>query len=370
MHDRRQRRRELRWRALPQARLHRQPRPLRRRRPARRRARHPLPRRRRARICSASSSAPEGTLGIAVRITVGLLRAPETVSTLLAGFETLDSGRRRGLAGDRERDPALGDRDDGRPHDRGCRGRGRGRLPEGRRRGADRRARRAGGTGRRGVRRRRGALPAGGSVRAARRRDRRGARPDLAGPQIVVRRDGPDLVELLRPGRRRAPYPAARGAAAHRRARRRVRPSCRKRVPRRRREPPPTRALRRGGRGRAREGGTARDGDPRRVHRRRRVADRRARRRGRQGLLDAEALLGARPRGDADSSGRLRPGRDREPRQGVSRPRASAGRSLAPTARTRSRGQALSSVSEPATLEEAAEVLGGSGHGLDRPGRR
>jgi glycolate oxidase len=33
----------------------------------------------------------EGTLGIAVRITVGLLRAPETVSTLLAGFETLDS---------------------------------------------------------------------------------------------------------------------------------------------------------------------------------------------------------------------------------------------------------------------------------------
>ena len=33
----------------------------------------------------------EGTLGIAVRITVGLLRAPETVTTLLAGFETLDS---------------------------------------------------------------------------------------------------------------------------------------------------------------------------------------------------------------------------------------------------------------------------------------
>jgi glycolate oxidase len=33
----------------------------------------------------------EGTLGIAVRITVGLLRAPETVTTLLAGFKTLDS---------------------------------------------------------------------------------------------------------------------------------------------------------------------------------------------------------------------------------------------------------------------------------------
>jgi glycolate oxidase len=33
----------------------------------------------------------EGTLGIAVRITVGLLRVPETVRTLLAGFETLDA---------------------------------------------------------------------------------------------------------------------------------------------------------------------------------------------------------------------------------------------------------------------------------------
>src|SRR5213079_3142503 len=31
----------------------------------------------------------EGTLGIAVRITVALLRAPESVRTLLAGFETL-----------------------------------------------------------------------------------------------------------------------------------------------------------------------------------------------------------------------------------------------------------------------------------------
>ena len=39
LHDRRQRRRELRRRALPQVRLHRQPRPRRRRRPARRRAR-------------------------------------------------------------------------------------------------------------------------------------------------------------------------------------------------------------------------------------------------------------------------------------------------------------------------------------------
>jgi glycolate oxidase len=33
----------------------------------------------------------EGTLGIAVRITVGLVRAPETVRTLLGGFATLDA---------------------------------------------------------------------------------------------------------------------------------------------------------------------------------------------------------------------------------------------------------------------------------------
>jgi glycolate oxidase len=33
----------------------------------------------------------EGTLGIAVRITVGILRTPETVRTLLAGFRTLDA---------------------------------------------------------------------------------------------------------------------------------------------------------------------------------------------------------------------------------------------------------------------------------------
>jgi len=33
----------------------------------------------------------EGTLGIAVRITVGVLRIPETVRTLLAGFRTLDA---------------------------------------------------------------------------------------------------------------------------------------------------------------------------------------------------------------------------------------------------------------------------------------
>ncbi len=73
------------------------------------------------------------------------------------------------------------------------------------------------------------------------------------------------------------------------------------------------------GRRRGRAGRAARDGDPRRLHRRGRVAHRRARRRRRQGVLDAEALLRARPRGDAARPGRLRPGRAREPGEGRSR---------------------------------------------------
>ena len=73
----------------------------------------------------------EGTLGIAVRITVRILRAPETVRTLLAGFASTDAAGRRRLARDRGRDPAGRDRDDGRAHDRG--GRGRGRTPATRR---------------------------------------------------------------------------------------------------------------------------------------------------------------------------------------------------------------------------------------------
>ena len=42
----------------------------------------------------------EGTLGIATRITLRIVRVPETVRTLLAGFDVDRRGRRRGL-GDR-----------------------------------------------------------------------------------------------------------------------------------------------------------------------------------------------------------------------------------------------------------------------------
>ena len=56
----------------------------------------------------------EGTLGIAVRVVVRVLRAPETVRTLLAGIRDDRCGGRRRLAHDLGRDPALGDRDDGR----------------------------------------------------------------------------------------------------------------------------------------------------------------------------------------------------------------------------------------------------------------
>ena len=62
---------------------------------------------------------------------------------------------------------------------------------------------------------------------------------------------GRDRPRLLRPGRRHPAHAARRGAAADRRARRRVRPPGRQRLPRRRRQPPSARLLRRGAPGRA-----------------------------------------------------------------------------------------------------------------------
>ena len=60
-----------------------------------------------------------------------------------------------------------------------------------------------------------------------------------------VRGDGPRLARLLRPGRRRPSHPAAGGPPAHRRALRRARPAGRERLPCGRRQPPSARALRR-----------------------------------------------------------------------------------------------------------------------------
>ena len=92
LHHRRQRGGELRRRALPEVRLHGQPR-------ARPGDRHPRRRHRRA----AADSDPgydllgafvgsEGTLGIATKVTVRLTRAPETVTTLLAAFKDIEQG--------------------------------------------------------------------------------------------------------------------------------------------------------------------------------------------------------------------------------------------------------------------------------------
>ena len=52
-------------------------------------------------------------------------------------------------------------------------------------------------------------------LRAPHRRGRGRARRGLARAQVRLRRDGPDQPRLLRPGRRRAAHQAARGAAAH-----------------------------------------------------------------------------------------------------------------------------------------------------------
>ena len=227
--------------------------------------------------------------------------------------------------------------------------RGRARATRTARRGADRRARRAGGAGRGRLARGRGDLPrARRAARCASRRDRRGARAVWRGrkaafaamgriaPSYYVQ-DGvvprTQLPEVLR----RIDELVAR-----------ARPARRQRLPRRRRQPAPARPLRRPRRRarpeRAEELATA---DPRGLHRRRRLAHRRARRRRRQGVLDAAAVRRGRPRGDAA------PARARSTRPGSrtrarsSRRRASAARCRARTARTRSSGPALPSVSEP-----------------------
>ena len=64
----------------------------------------------------------EGTLGIATKLTLRILRAPEAVRTLLAGFAHTDDAGGAVSGDDRRRDPAGRDRDDGRDHDRGRRG--------------------------------------------------------------------------------------------------------------------------------------------------------------------------------------------------------------------------------------------------------
>ena len=109
----------------------------------------------------------EGTLGIAVEVTLRIVRQPELVVTQLAAFTSIDAAGDAVSRDRRRRDPALGDGDHGSIHDPGGRGGVCARLPGGRRRGAARRARRSHGAGRGGHRRRRGALSRRRGVRGA-----------------------------------------------------------------------------------------------------------------------------------------------------------------------------------------------------------
>ncbi len=154
----------------------------------------------------------EGTLGIATRVTLRVVRAPETVRTLLAGFHTMDAAG-AAVSGIVAAGVMPGcDRDDGSPHDRGSRARGRTRLPAGSRRGAPRRAGRRprAGRGRRGGGR--ADLRRVRRLRGANRHDRRGPRAPVERAEVRVRRDGAHRDRLLRPGRRRPPHAPARGA--------------------------------------------------------------------------------------------------------------------------------------------------------------
>ena len=219
--DRRQRRRELRRRALLQVRLHDQ---------LRARARGRARRRRAGQLGGKELDTPgydllgafvgsEGTLGVATKIWLRVVPAPETVKTLVAFFDsTHAAGEAVGEIVARGRRPGR-DRDDGRARDRGLRADGPRRLPGRPRRGAAGRARRRRARVRGALRRGRRDLRA---VRLRRRagRARRGRAPALLeDPQGRVPGDGPHLPELLRPGRRDPAHEAARGARAHRRAR-------------------------------------------------------------------------------------------------------------------------------------------------------
>ena len=243
-------------------------------------------------------------------------------------------------------------------------------LSRGARRGADRRARRR--RARRSTRTlaarraRSAASTARSRSRVARRRRR--ARAALEGPQGGVRGDGPRSSPnyYVQDGvvpRTKLPEVLRRIGELSARAR----PARRQRLPRRRRQPAPARALRR--------------------------ARRRARRSAREEL--AEAILDAcidaggsitgehgvgvdkacsmplmfgerRPRGDAAAAPRVRPGRAREPGQGLPDAAALRRGARARTARIRSSGPALPSVSEPRAGSPSCCGGGRRGGAIDR----
>ena len=247
--DRRQRRGELRRRALLQVRLHDQLRHRAGGRAERRRRVVELDLERPGYDLLGAFVGSEGTLGVATRITLRVVPAPEAVRTLVAFFEAT------GAAGEAvSAIVAAGivpgrDRDDGPALDRGRRAGDRRRLPARRRRGAARRARRPA----RGVRRR-----ASSSVMAL------CAQAGATRVRVALTSAERELIWKTRKaafaamGRIAPAYFVQDGViprtrlpevlAPDRRARRRVRPAGRERLPRRRRQPASAGLLRRGAR--------------------------------------------------------------------------------------------------------------------------
>ena len=376
LHDRRQRRRELGRRALPQVRVHRA-------------TTSPgcevvLPDGELLELggkamdattgptCSASFVGSEGTLGIATEVTLRIVRQPEVVRTLLAAFR-LDRRGGRCRVDDR-RAPGSSRRrwrswtgSRSRPRRR----RATPATPTARR-GAPRRARRCGGTGRGGRRRRRRDLPrARAPSRSARARD--------AESRTSSGRDGRGRSRRWAGSR---PTTTCRTASSRGRS---CRPSCVGSTSSRREH-----GLRVGNVFHAGDGNLhplvlydARiDGQVERakaladeildgVRRRGRLAHGRARHRRRQGVCDAVDVLRTRSRGLRARPPRLRPGRAREPRQGP--PHAAPVRRGArplQVAPARASGPGGAPLMRPATVEEASASCRGVGRGPSRPDRR
>ena len=211
--DRRQRRRKLRRRALPQIRLHRAPRARRGGRAAgwgdRASRRH------------AGGHAWPGSARAARRIGRHARGrherdgpdppAARNGSDAAGGVRHDRRRRRRRVRHHRRRDRPGGRRDDGLARHPRRRSRGAPELPR-RRHHSDRRARRPRRRGLHALRDRRRHLPAPRRDDDRGRADRRPARADLARPQGGIRGDGPRLAELLRPGRRRPADAPAGGA--------------------------------------------------------------------------------------------------------------------------------------------------------------
>ena len=321
VHDRRQRRGELRRRALPEVRLHGEP----RRGPhvgaARRRGRRAGLARRRARVARLRSGRRRrrqrrddrdrhrGAGARAARAGAG--------ADAVRNVPLDRRSRRRRLAHHRRRDRSGRDRDVRPARDRGDRGGDGRRLAARRRRAAadGRRRRRSGG---RRDRRARVRSPARrGRDRDSRAARRSGAAARVEGPQVRVRGDGPHLAELPRAGRRDPAQGHRAGAARDRGARRERRFADRERVPCRRRQPAPAGAVRRphprAGAGR----GARRGRDPARLLALRRLGDRRARRRPRQGVLPGRAVQRRRSRDDADRAHDVRSRSALQPAQDV-----------------------------------------------------